>query len=113
MGAPDDRAAAADLVVSSKGKLSLAVSFSSDGTLVASGCSERLLTVSDSARPHLGPLVQFLAYGDVTAVGFGPGVLPWPETLEETEDGVNKLHFKRWHNEKLPRCGDGFGGMGT
>jgi hypothetical protein len=29
-----------------------------DGTLFASGCNERLLTVSDPARPQLGPLVQ-------------------------------------------------------
>jgi hypothetical protein len=179
--------------------VTLACAFSADGTLVASGCSERLLTVSDASRPHLGPLVQvrgthahvlpalslfcpthglplrlsrsihprallllvwvqpppvptcsrttarlasprqcpvtgchcvhrvvlsfcltpppflhqFLAYGDVTAVGFGPGLLPWPELLEESEDGVARLSFKHWNEEALPRCGDGHGNVGT
>ncbi len=56
--------------------------------------------------------VQFLAYGDVTAVGFGPGILPWPELLEEPEDGVARLSFKHWNSEPVPRCGDGHGNIG-
>lgn len=63
-----------------------AVGVSCDGTLLAVGCTERLLSICDMARPNSGPLVQFLALGEVSAVAIGPGATPWargppPETL--------------------------------
>jgi hypothetical protein len=47
-----------NLNVGSNGRSMICVGFSCDGTLVAGGCTERLLSVSDSSRPHLGPLAQ-------------------------------------------------------
>jgi hypothetical protein len=103
----------------SGGKAALAVAFACDGTLIATGCSERLMTVTDAARPQLGPLAQFLAYGDVTAIAMGPGVLPWDDSGyavdEDRTSAENKstITFKRFRDEPLPRCGDGFGHIGA
>lgn len=81
-------------------------------------CSHRRLRYVPAGPASLNtpaiplPAPQFLAYGDVTAVGFGPGILPWPDVLEESEEGVCKLTFKHRHLEKYARCGDGFGNIG-
>jgi WD40 repeat protein len=54
------------------------ISLSHDGSLMAAGCCERLLTVVDASRPNRGPLAQFLTLGEVTAVAMGPGMSAWP-----------------------------------
>lgn len=56
-----------------------AMGFSADGSLLVSGTRDRLVTISDPARPHLGPLAQFLTTASVTTIGMGPGALPWAE----------------------------------
>jgi len=79
-GAGEAEAVANDKVV-------CAVALSCDGTLLVAGCTERLLSVVDAARPSAGPLAQFLALGEVTAVAVGPGLLPWRDTaLESSQD---------------------------
>jgi hypothetical protein len=42
----------------SNGRSTVCVGMSCDGTLVAGGCTERLLAVCDSSRPDMGPLAQ-------------------------------------------------------
>lgn len=69
-----------------------AVNFSSDGSLLAAGTVERLLTITDPARPHMGPLAQFLAYGEVTAVSCGPGVYPW--SADDSDDSDDEAGQK-------------------
>ncbi len=155
----------------SNGRSTVCVAVSCDGTLVAGGCTERLLAVCDASRPDLGPLAQvrrpqcrvltrfpscpspvatctclrtflslllalyasmlpccmlccmlcvfmempstqFLTYGDVTAIGLGPGIMPWPRHQTEPE-GYMPPTFNTFHDEVLPRCGDGFGRIGT
>jgi hypothetical protein len=42
----------------------------------------------------------------------GPGVMPWPDEIAEQESAIVP-NYKTLHEEKLPRCGDGFGRIGT
>ena len=56
--------------------------------------------------------LQFLTYGDVTAIGVGPGVMPWQKHAVEPEGFVLPT-YHTFHDEVLPRCGDGFGRIGT
>ena len=62
------------------------LAFSCDGSLLVAGCTEKMMAVLDPARPDLGPLAQFIAYGDVTAVACGPGLTPWKWKVHEHSD---------------------------
>ena len=58
-----------------------ATAFSLDGTLVATGFDDRLVTIQEAAYPTKAPLARFFAYGAVSAVAMGHGLrgAPWLE----------------------------------
>ena len=118
-----------------------AMAFSHDGTLIGCGSVEKVISLVDSSRPHLGPLAQFLAFGEVTAIGVGPGILPWnldnfyvdeddstvsaldlvqqeePEdvklcTAEYLENFISSQEKKLEKLAARPRVGDGQGNLG-
>eukprot|EP01138_Halocafeteria_seosinensis_P010237 gb/GECG01010455.1/.p1 GENE.gb/GECG01010455.1/~~gb/GECG01010455.1/.p1 ORF type:complete len:2817 (+),score=410.58 gb/GECG01010455.1/:1-8451(+) len=67
------------------------MAFSHDGSLIACGSSEKVISLVDSSRPHLGPLAQFLAFGEVTAIAVGPGVLPWDLSQFKGSNGTDGI----------------------
>ena len=98
-----------------------ALAFSSDGTLLATGTEDRLVTISEPSRPHLGPLAQFVTTSGVTTIGAGPGVLPWAEPAEAVPQaqrqvpaltGVHPKHAAAAHTVATAAAPGGSGNMG-
>jgi len=69
-----------------------------------------------SDGPHPAPLLQFLAYGEVSAVAVGPGMLPWDagawqQRVQEARLAPPPPHAARLHHH-APRLGEAVSGSG-